>query len=245
MINRKSSNPIFGEKLYNNGAISRSSDQTMTVKGTMNKTFMLTLILFTGATISYNNLYSEHINTLLYGGMIGGLIFALITIFKRDWAPITAPIYAFCEGLFLGAVSSFFIASGYSEIVVQAVALTFGVLLSMIFIYRNGLIKVNDRFRGIMMTAILGVLLFYLTNWIVGFWGISLLGMGGAISIVISLVIVAIASLSLLLDLDFIYKGEQYGLDKKMEWYGAFGLMVTLVWLYLELLRLLSYLSRD
>lgn len=245
MINRKSSNPIFGEKLYNNGAISRSSDQTMTVKGTMNKTFMLTLILFAGATISYNNLYSEHINTLLYGGMIGGLIFALITIFKRDWAPITAPIYAFCEGLFLGAVSSFFIASGYSEIVVQAVALTFGVLLSMIFIYRNGLIKVNDRFRGIMMTAILGVLLFYLTNWIVGFWGISLLGMGGAISIVISLVIVAIASFSLLLDLDFIYKGEQYGLDKKMEWYGAFGLMVTLVWLYLELLRLLSYLSRD
>lgn len=243
--NQKSSNPVFGEKLFNQQ--SAVGEEKMTVNGTLNKTFMLSLLVFAGATISWNNFFAgQNITGLMLGGAIGGLIFALITIFKKEWAPITAPIYAFLEGLFLGGISAFFNAQ-FPGITLQAVALTFGVLVSMIFIYRNNIITVNDRFRGIMMMAIGSIFLVYMVSWIMSFFGgsIPFIHEGGIIGIGFSLVVVVIAGLSLLLDLDFIYKGSAAGLSKKLEWYGAFGLMVTLVWLYMEILRLLSKLRDE
>jgi uncharacterized YccA/Bax inhibitor family protein len=240
--NQKSSNPIFGDKLFNQSTI--VGEEKMTVNGALNKTFMLSLLVFAGASISWNNFFEgQEINGLIMGGAIGGLIFALITIFKREWAPITAPIYAFLEGLFLGGISAYFNVQ-FPGITLQAVALTFGVLLSMIFIYKNNIITVNDKFRGIMMMAMGSIFLVYMISWIMGFFGgtIPYIHEGGLIGIGFSLVIVVVAGLSILLDLDFIYKGAAQGLSKKTEWYAAFGLMVTLVWLYIEILRLLSKL---
>lgn len=243
--NQKSSNPVFGDKLFQDNVA--SNEGTMTVNGTLNKTFMLSLLVFAGACISWNNFFAgQNVTGLMIGGAIGGLVFALITIFKKEYAFITAPIYAFLEGLFLGGVSAFYNAQ-FPGITLQAVGLTFGVLIAMIFIYRNNIITVKDKFRGIMAMAIGGVFLLYMVSWIMSFFGgsIPFIHEGGLLGIGFSLVVVVIASLSLLLDLDFIYRGAHAGLSKKMEWYGAFGLMVTLVWLYLEMLRLLSKLRND
>jgi uncharacterized YccA/Bax inhibitor family protein len=174
-------------------------------------------------------------------GVFGGFIVAMVTIFKQSWAPMTAPIYALCEGLFLGAISAF-LDLRYPGIAIQAVGLTFGTLLTMLLVYRAGLIRVTNKFRIGIIAATGGIALFYLLEMILGFFGVRFVAVNGSgpIGIAFSLFVCAIAALNLVLDFDFIEQGVNYGAPKYMEWYGAFGIMVTLVWLYLEILRLLS-----
>ena len=184
----------------------------------------------------------------LLTGMIGGFICAMVTIFKKAWSPVTAPLYALLEGLVLGSLSAVF-ELRYPGIAIQAVGLTFGTLFAMLFLYRSGIIKVTEKFRMGVFAATGGIALFYFLEIILSFFHINFMGTygvngSGLIGIGFSLLVVGIAALNLVLDFDFIEKGVQYGAPKYMEWYGAFGIMVTLIWLYLEMLRLLSKLNR-
>ena len=178
---------------------------------------------------------------LMIGGAIVGFVLALITAFKKPWAPITAPLYAAVEGVFIGALSAIFEAR-FPGIVIQAVGLTFGTMAALLLAYRSGLIKVTERFKLGVFAATGGVVLLYLANFAMGFFGHSIGFVNGSsgIGIAFSAVVVVIAALNLVLDFDLIETGVNAGAPKYMEWYGAFALVVTLVWLYLELLRLLS-----
>ena len=186
---------------------------------------------------------SQAATTWITVGMIGGLICAMVTIFKKNYAPISAPIYAAFEGLFLGALSMIF-NSAYPGIVTQAVALTFGTLFALLIAYRSGLIKPTENFKLGIVAATGGIFFFYLVTMILGLFGVDMSFMRGSstLSIGISAVVVVIAALNLVLDFDFIENGSEQGLPKYMEWYGALGLMVTLIWLYIEILHLLSKL---
>jgi uncharacterized YccA/Bax inhibitor family protein len=223
--------------------------EAMTVQGTVNKTGVLLICAMATAAWSWNRFLNGPVEAtpLLLVGAIGGLIFALVTIFKKSWAPVTAPIYALLEGLVLGGISVV-MDLRYPGIAIRAVSLTFGTLLALLIAYRSGVIRVTDKFRMGVVAATGGIALFYLLSMIVGFFGIhftSIFG-SGLIGIGFSVVVVIVAALNLVLDFDFIENGARAGAPKYMEWYGAFGLMVTLVWLYLEILRLLSKLrSRD
>lgn len=174
-------------------------------------------------------------------GVFGGFILAMVTTFKHSWAPFTSPIYALLEGLFLGGFSSL-LEARYPGIAIQSVALTFGVLLAMLLIYSTGLIKVTRRFYIGVAAATGGIAIFYLVQMVMGLFGVRLFALSGSspLSIGISLFIVSIAALNLVLDFDFIERGVNAGAPKYMEWYGAFGILVTMVWLYLEILRLLA-----
>lgn len=243
----RTSNPAFGAKVYNN-AVSRTEGTTMTVNGTITKTAFLVLLTMAGATYTWGKFSTspELAQTWMIGGAIGGFIAALVIIFKRNLAPYVAPIYAVLEGLFLGAISAFFHTMFPTDaIVIRAVALTFGVLFAMLMLYRAGIIKATEKFRSGVMMATGGVALVYFVTFIANMFGANITFMheSSLLSIGISLVIVVIASLNLILDFDFIEKGSKAGLEKNMEWYGAFGLLVTLVWLYIEILRLLSLLA--
>jgi uncharacterized YccA/Bax inhibitor family protein len=178
---------------------------------------------------------------LMVGGMFGGFICAMVTIFKKEWSAVTAPVYALLEGLVLGGVSAM-LETRYPGIAIQAVGLTFGTLFVMLLAYRSGLIRVTDKLRLGIVAATGGIMVFYLMEMVLGFFGVHFATINGSgpVGIGFSLVVVAIAALNLVLDFDFIEKGVQFGAPKYMEWYGAFGIMVTLVWLYLEILRLLS-----
>ena len=177
-------------------------------------------------------------------GAIGGFIIALITIFKKHLAPYTVPGYALLEGLALGGLSKFF-ESTYPGIVQQAVVLTFGTLGALLLAYRSGLIKATENFKLGVVAATGGIAFIYLISFILGFFGIHMSAIHGnsMFSIGFSLVVVVIAALNLVMDFDFIEEGAEQGAPKYMDWYGAFGLMVTLIWLYLELLRLLAKLQ--
>ena len=175
------------------------------------------------------------------GGAIGGLIVAIVTAFKKEWSPVTAPIYAVLEGLFLGGISATFEAR-WPGIVVQAVALTFGTLFCLLMAYKSRIIKVTENLRLGIFAATGAIAVFYLVTIVLSFFKIQVPFVfgSGPIGIIFSLVVVVIAALNLVLDFDFIEKGAEHGAPKYMEWYGAFALMVTLIWLYLEILRLLS-----
>ncbi len=181
----------------------------------------------------------------MLGGIIGGLVVALVTIFKKEWSPFTAPLYAALEGLALGGISSI-LDQAYHGIAMQAVGLTFGVLAVMLFLYTAGIVRATPRFTLGVIAATGGIFVVYMVDMVLGFFGhhISLLYDSGPLGIGISLVIVIVASLNLILDFGMIESGVQAGAPKYMEWYGAFGLMVTLVWLYMEMLRLLSKMRR-
>jgi uncharacterized YccA/Bax inhibitor family protein len=182
---------------------------------------------------------------LMMVGLFGGLIVGLVTSFKKEWSPVTAPIYALLEGLVLGGLSA---ATDlrYPGIGIEAVSLTFGTLFVLLLAYRSGLIKVTQKFRLGVIAATGGIFFFYLAQMLLGFMGIRFASINGSglIGIGFSVLVVAVAALNLVLDFDFIEKGVQYGAPKYMEWYGAFGIMVTLVWLYLEILNLLAKLNR-
>jgi uncharacterized YccA/Bax inhibitor family protein len=178
-------------------------------------------------------------------GAVGGLITGLVVSFKRTWAPAGAPLYAALEGLFLGSVSSIF-EMRFPGIVFNAVFLTFGTLISLLLAYRTGLIKATENFKLGVAAATGGIFLMYLASMVLGLFGVGVpfIHSGGVVGIAVSVFVVVVAALNLVLDFDFIEQGAQNGVPKYMEWYAAFGLLVTLVWLYLEILRLLSKLQR-
>jgi uncharacterized YccA/Bax inhibitor family protein len=244
----KTSNPALSEKIFQGQPV--LLENSMTLDGTVNKTAILLLCAVATAAYSWHVFMESHsaasIGPLLWGGMIGGFIFALITIFKKEWAPVTAPIYSLLEGLVLGSLSAVF-ELRYPGIAMQAVAMTFGVMLLMLFLYRSHIIPVTQKLRLGIVAATGAIALFYIAEIILSFFGIQFATINGSgpIGIGFSVVVVAIASLNLVLDFDFIEQGVRARAPKYMEWYGAFGLMVTLVWLYLEILRLLSKLRSN
>jgi uncharacterized YccA/Bax inhibitor family protein len=229
----------------------------MTIQGTVNKSFLLLLLLLISATWVWNQVdalepaqLAQSVGRIvpwMIGGAIGGMIVALVTVFKKSWSMVTAPLYALLEGLVLGGLSAILEAQ-YSGIVIQAVALTFGVFFCLLLVYTSRLIKVTQNFRLGIAAATGGIFLVYLASFVLGFFGINipLIHESGLIGIGFSLFVVIIAALNLVLDFDFIENGAAQGAPKYMEWYGAFGLLVTLVWLYIDILRLLAKLrSRD
>jgi len=248
----KTSNPALGENTFRGVSESQyggSIDVTtrMTLSGTVNKTGILLICAFaTAAWTWYRFLASRDMSDvapLLLVGALGGFVVAMVTVFKKEWAPVTAPIYALLEGLVLGGLSAL-TELRYPGIAIQAVSLTFGVLFALLLLYSSRIIKVTEKFRLGVIAATGGIMVFYLVQMVLGFFGIRFATVNGSgmIGIGISLFICAIAALNLVLDFDFIERGVNYGAPKYMEWYGAFGLMVTLVWLYLEIIRLLSKL---
>jgi uncharacterized YccA/Bax inhibitor family protein len=237
----KTSNPALGAEAFRGEGISYSD--TMTMPGTVNKTGILLLCTIATSAWTWNRFHAdpESVGALVLGGAIGGFIVALVTIFKKNWSPITAPIYALLEGLVLGAVSAMFEVR-YHGIALQAVGLTFGTLIALLIAYSSGVIRVTDKFRLGVVAATGGIAIFYVAEFILGFFGIHFTTINGAgpIGIGFSVIVVIVASLNLVLDFDLIESGARSGAPKYMEWYGAFAVMVTLIWLYLEMLRLLS-----
>jgi uncharacterized YccA/Bax inhibitor family protein len=225
-----------------------ASSTTMTVAGTINKTGMLLCLLCFTAGLVWHRFFTvgpQSVMPWMVGGVIGGLVLALITVFKKTWAPVTAPAYALFEGAFIGGLSAM-MEMRFPGIVLQAVGLTFGVLACMLIVYRTGLIKVTQKFRMGLLAATGAVFLVYMGTFILGLFGVGVpyIHGGGTIGIGFSVVVVIIAALNLVLDFDLIEKGARSGAPKVAEWYGAFALMVTLVWLYIEILRLLAKLNR-
>jgi uncharacterized YccA/Bax inhibitor family protein len=247
----KSGNPTLSEKHFENTQVLNPSD-VMTEKGTMNKFFMMCLLVIASASFTWSAFYQgKDVSSWMWIGAIGGLIVALATVFKPNWSPITAPIYALLEGVFVGAISAVYnntFQNVAPNIVMQAVGLTFGVVLAMFILYRFGVIQATQRFRSIVIMATSGIMIFYLIALLLRMFGVEMafLHEGSLLGIGFSLFVVVIAALNLILDFDMIEKGVAHGAPKYMEWYGAFGLIVTIVWLYLEILRLLGKLnSRD
>lgn len=245
-----SGNPFMKEDAYRNSANSPldagfiDTAERMTVRGAVNKSFILFGLMMLTAVASY-----AYANPLfLWVGAIGGLIAVLVASFKPHLSATVAPIYALLEGLFVGTITAIYGGAFGGGIVFNAISLTLGILFAMLFIYKTGIIKVTDKLRMGVMMATMGIFLVYMLTWILSFFGISMpyLHQGGAIGIGISVVIIGIAAFNLLLDFDNFDKGEKFGAPSYMEWFSAMGLLITLVWLYVEILRLLSMLaSRD
>ena len=224
-------------------APARDDGAVMTLNGTVDKTAILLAVVVAGGAFSWS--LGESATPLVIGGAIVGLILAIVTAFNPQRAPVLAPIYAVAEGFFLGGISRMF-ESLYSGIVVQAVVLTFAIMITMLLLYRSGVIKVTRNFRLGVIAATGGIALYYgisiLLNLLgvpIGYWH-----NGSTVGVLIGIGIVVIAALNLVLDFDFIEGGARNRAPKHMEWYGAFGLLVTLVWLYVEILRLLAILNR-
>ena len=216
----------------------------MTLDGTVNKTAMSLAILLFAAYYTYSNAIMDYVLI----GLIGGFIVALVTIFKKEWSPITVPIYAVLEGLFLGGVSKMFGDMFEPGIVPQAICLTLGILIALLFAYKTKIIKVTENFKLGVFAATAGILVVYLISVLMSAFGSRGLPImdptnTSMISIGFSLFVVGIASLNLVMDFDFIEQGVENGAPKYMEWYGAFGLLITLIWLYLEILKLLAKTS--
>ena len=247
----RSGNPALKDSTFldlGSGAVVRRGDGVMSLNGTVNKTAFLLVLTLAGALYTWNLFFTSNgaANLMPYvlGGAIGGLVVALVTVFKKTWSPVTAPLYAGLEGLFIGAISAMF-EQRFPGIVMQAVGLTFGTLAALLIAYRSGLIKVTENFKLGVIAATGGIALLYLANIVMGFFGTSMpfIHESSWIGIAFSGVVVVIAALNLVLDFDFIENGVEQGAPKYMEWYAAFGLLVTLIWLYLEILRLLSKLQ--
>jgi len=243
----RSGNPAFRDATFRNEGA--ATDQVMTLQGTVNKTGILLALVVVGAAYTWNLFFqtggdAAAVMPIAIGGAIGGLIFALVTIFKKTWAGVTAPAYAVLQGLFLGGISAIFEAQ-FPGIVIQATGLTLGTLASLLLLYKLGIIKPTENFRLMIVSATMGIGLLYLVSFVMnmfGSTGIGFIHSNGLMGIGFSLFVVAIAALNLVLDFDFIEQGSEQGAPKYMEWFGAFALMVTLIWLYLEMLRLLAKL---
>lgn len=247
----RSGNPALNATTFSDAAARSGGESgsvaTMSLGGTVNKTGILLLLVVLSASWTWN-LFFESNNTatvmpLMITGGIGGFIFALITIFKKNWSGITAPAYAVLQGLFLGGISAMYEAQ-FDGIVIQAIGLTLGTLTSLLLLYKTGIVKPTENFRLMVTSATMGIGLLYLVSMVMNMFGSSIgfIHSNGLFGIGFSLFVVAIAALNLVLDFDFIEQGAEQGAPKYMEWFGAFSLMVTLIWLYLEMLRLLAKL---
>ncbi len=249
----KSGNPTLSEKKFRDTVIpyNMTNENAMTIKGTLNKFGFMLLMLMGSAFYSWKEFAasegtSSSLMPMILGGAIGGFVIALVITFKREWSSYLAPLYAILEGLFIGAISAMYEAT-YPGLVANAVGLTFGVGIAMYFLYSFRIINATQKFKSVVITATVGIGIFYLIVMILQAFNVSqmsfLLSEGGTFGIIFSLFVVTIAALNLILDFDMIEQGANIGAPKYMEWYGAFGLMVTFVWLYLEMLRLLSKIS--
>ncbi len=240
----RSGNPTLNEKVFQN-SLAGSSSGVMTERGTLNKFFFLSLMVMASAAFTWSAFYSgKDVTSWMIGGAIGGFIVAMVIIFKKEWAGYLSPAYGLLEGLFLGGISAMANAAferSYPGIVSQAVLLTFGVVIAMFGLYRFRVIKATEKFKSVVITATLGIAVFYLLAMILRWFHIDIpfLHEGSTVGIIFSLVIVGIAALNLILDFDMIEQGAAMGAPKYMEWYCSFGLMVTIVWLYIEILKLL------
>jgi len=253
----RTSNPVLSRRAF--GAVdSFSTEGTMTIQGVVNKSLVLLFLLVLSASWVWNKAFqsapfmgpqgtgaavSGSVYPLMMIGLFGGMIFAFVTIFKKEWSNITTPVYAVCEGLFIGGISAVF-EMKYPGVVMQAVVLTFGTLFCLLIAYKSGLIRATEKFKLGIVAATGAIFVVYLVNWLMSFFGASipLINSSSNFGIGFSVVIVIIAALNLILDFDLIEQGASVGMPKYMEWYGAFALMVTLVWLYIEILRLLAKL---
>jgi uncharacterized YccA/Bax inhibitor family protein len=238
----RSGNPALSKKTFKN--LIASPNGVMTIDGAVNKTAISMGILLLAAYYTYSNAIIDYVII----GFVGGFIVALVTIFKKEWSATTVPIYALLEGLALGGISKIYADAFEPGIVPQAIILTLGILFALLFAYKSKIIKATENFKLGLFAATAGIGIVYLISFLM-----SMFGGGGLpvmnpanssmLSIGFSLFVVIIASLNLVMDFDFIETGAAHGAPKYMEWYGAFGLMVTLIWLYLEILRLLAKLS--
>ena len=241
----RTANPTLNDNTFAIPGRSIVAGESMTIQGTVNRTgVLLLLVLLTAAWIwdqYYTSPDQRAITVWLLGGAIGGFIVALVTVFKKQWAAVTAPLYALLEGLVLGGISAM-LEGRYPGIVIQAVGLTFGTLVGLLLAYKSGLIRATENFKLGVVAATGGIAIIYLVTMVLGLFGVHMpyIHESGLIGIGFSLFVVVVAALNLVLDFDFIENGARQGAPKYMEWYGAFGLMVTLIWLYIEILRLLS-----
>lgn len=249
----RSGNPALKDSTFldlASGTVVSGSSEAMSINGTVNKTGLLLLLSIITAAYAWSQIQFDSSGVAVggmgyvWGGAIGGFILAMVTVFKKEWSPITAPMYALVEGLFLGGISAVY-SHLYDGIVLQAVMLTAGTLFALLFAYRTGLIKATENFKMGVVAATGGIALIYLATIVLRMFNINIpyIHDSGLIGIGFSLFVIVIAALNLVLDFDFIETGVERGAPKYMEWYGAFGLMVTLVWLYVEFLRLLSKLQ--
>ncbi len=247
----KSSNPVLTEKKFRDTVLDEvvSHENAMTIRGTMNKFGFLFLMVMGTAFYAWKEFADGgQVMPLILTGGIGGFVIAIVISFKKEWSPYLAPAYALLEGLFVGGISAYFsfaFADQAPNIIMNAVGLTFGTCIAMYLLYSFRIIKATAKFKAIVMTATAGIMIFYMITFVLGMFGISIpfLHESSALGIGFSLFVVAIAALNLILNFDMIETGAAMGAPKYMEWYSAFGLLVVIVWLYLEILRLLSLLS--
>ena len=239
-LSMRSGNPALQASTFKKHLTS-SVERKMTLSGTVNKTGISLLLVIISAGYTWGN-PGMHIMMIPAG--IVGFILALATVFKPTIGYITVPAYAVAQGILLGVISMYFNAM-YPGIVVQAVFLTFGTLGALLLAYKSGLIAATENFKLGIAAATGGIAILYLINFIMGFFGsgIGIISSNNNMGILFSGFVVVIAALNLVLDFDFIEEGAEMGAPKYMEWYGAFGLLVTLIWLYLEILRLLAKLQ--
>lgn len=242
----KTSNPAFAGNTYTARGVAAGYGPSMTISGTINKAGILMLCVMATAAWSWNQFFTNGpaaVGGYTMIGAFGGLIVAMITIFRKQWSPITAPVYALLEGLLLGSLSAM-LELRFPGIAIESVALTFGTCFCLLLAYRSGLIRPTQRFMIGVVAATGGIMLVYFLSMILGFFHIQVPGLfgSGPVGILFSLFVVVVAALNLILDFNFIEESAYRGAPKYMEWYGAFGLMVTLVWLYLEIIRLMSKL---
>ena len=239
----RTANPALNAKTFTDRGL--ASERAMTINGTVQKTGVLLLLVVCAAAYTWRVAASgASAGGWIAGGAIGGFIVALVTIFKKSWAPVTAPVYAVLEGLFLGAISAMFEAQ-FKGIVLSAVGGTLGTLFCLLLAYQSGLIRATENFKLGVFAATGGICLIYLVSFVLGLFGVRIpfIHESGWIGIGFSVFVVIIAALNLVLDFDFIEQGAAQGAPRYMEWYAAFGLMVTLIWLYIEMLRLLAKIS--
>jgi len=248
----KSSNPVLTDKAFKQSTESYQSDGlVMTERGTLNKFFLLSLLVIAAASLTWKSFFDGNATGTfgwMIAGAIGGFICALGLIFKPKWGPVLAPVYALLEGAFIGGASAIYqyrfekIAPGF---ITQAVALTFGIAIAMFVLYRFQIIKVTEQFKSIVVSATLGLVFFYGIVFLLRIFNIDVpfLHEGSTLGIVFSLLVIGLAAMNLVLAFDRVQTGVAMGAPKYMEWYSAFGLILVLIWLYLEVLNLLSKLN--
>jgi uncharacterized YccA/Bax inhibitor family protein len=246
----RSSNPVLAGRIFEKAGVAAPGSSVMTINGTINKIGLMLLLVIAAAAYTWKMVMGAdpgRAGTMAIAGAIGGFIMAMVTVFRPRSSAVTAPIYAILEGLLLGAISAM-INTAYPGVAFQAVLLTIGTLFTMLFLYRSGRIRATPRFRRGVLMATGAVFFAYLASWIMSLLGmpVGFMHSSGPVGILVNIAIIVIAALNLIIDFDFIEKGSRMEAPKYMEWYGAFGLMVTLIWLYIEFLRLLArFAGRD